>query len=66
MVLQDSILLAQMLLGHLMGMELSQKLGDKHSLLSAKHRPSQHKMGKSLGQMGIAGQSLGEALQVLS
>jgi hypothetical protein len=55
-----------MLLGHLIGIELSQKLGDKHSLLSAKHLPSQHKMGKSLGQTGIGGQSLGLALQVLS
>ena len=47
-------------------MILSQRDGVKHSPLSAKHLPSQHKIGVSLGHEGWVGQSSGFLLQVLS
>ena len=52
--------------GHFTGAILSQLEGDKHSPLSAKHLPSQHKIGVSEGHDGCSGQSSGFLLHVLS
>jgi hypothetical protein len=53
-------------LGHLTGLISSHLSGERHSPLSARHRPSQHNMGVSSGHDGCVGQSSGFLLHVLS